>query len=200
MKKLLASLSSLALVSFLFAGPASAQDDPTLTVSPDTVDAAGEAELTVTGAGFTPLLDLFVLSCVAPGGDLAAINGQEDCDVQNLTPVTAEDDGTFEVTVTYDVVENFAVLAGDSAQTESAGALVAISGSGGEDEATTTTASPTTTAAPDDGGDAADEATDTVDGEMPNTGAESNVLIGGALALAAAGVLATRGGQLLGRR
>lgn len=207
MKKFLAIMGLLAIVTFLLVGPTAAQDGPTLTVDPDTVEAAGEADLTVTGSGFSAGIDLFVLSCIAPDGDIMAINGQEDCDVQNLTPVTADDDGNFEVDVTFDIVENFAVLAGDSAQTESAGALVQISGGGGddggEDEATTTTAPPettTTTEAPTDDDTAEDESADMVDGEMPETGSESSFIIGGALALAAAGVLATRGGQLLGRR
>jgi len=203
MKKSLVIVSLLALLALLFASQAGAQDGPTLTVDPDTVEEAGPADLTVTGAGFSAGIDLFVLSCIAPDGDLSAINGQDDCDVQNLTPVTADSDGNFEVEVNYEIVENFAVLAGDSAQTESAGALVAISG--GASGSTTTTEAPestTTTEPPETTTTVADDAgaTDTEDGELPDTGAESDIIIGGALALAAAGVLATRGGRLLRRR
>ncbi|MGI9602914.1 MAG: hypothetical protein ACR2QE_13595 [Acidimicrobiales bacterium] len=210
MKKSLVSISLLALFSLLFGGFATAQSGPTLTVDPDTVEEAGEAELVVSGSGFTAGLDLFVLSCTAPDGDLDAINGQEDCNVQELTPVTADGDGNFEVTVTYNIVEDFAVLAGASAQTESAGALVTISGNGGG--GTTTTEAPTsTTEAPTStteapattttvADDSTDDGDDTENGSLPDTGSESDLLIGGALVLAAAGVLATRGGQLLSRR
>ena len=212
MKKILVTICLLSLAALLFSSQVGAQDGPTVTVDPDTVEAEGEAELVVTGEGFTPDIDLFVLSCTAPGGDLTAINGQEDCDVQNLTPVTADAEGTFEVTVTYTITPDFAVVVGDSAQTESAGALVAIAGGTGGStstteaaQETTTTAAPestTTTEAPESTTttEAPDEGDDSVDGELPDTGAESDIIIGGALALAAAGVLAMRGGHLLRRR
>jgi hypothetical protein len=211
MKKILVTICLFSLTALLFSSQVGAQDGPTITVDPDTVEAEGEAELVVTGAGFTADIDLFVLSCTAPDGDLTAINGQEDCDVSNLTPVTADADGAFEVTVTYEIVPDFAVVVGDSAQTESAGALVAISGgSSGSTSTTEATQETTTTAAPESTTTTEapetttttepDEGDDSVDGELPDTGAESDIIIGGALALAAAGVLATRGGHLLRRR
>ena len=44
---------ALALVGFLFAGSASAQDGPSITVEPSSVEAAGEHTFTVTGTGWT---------------------------------------------------------------------------------------------------------------------------------------------------
>ena len=192
MNKPLAAMAVAMLALLIVPVAATAQDEPTVTVEPTEVEAAGPADLTIEGAGFTPGLDLFILPCVAPDGDLTAINGQEDCDVGDLTPVTVGDDGTFSVEVNYDIVENFAVVAGDAAQSESAGALVAIAAGAGD--------ATTTTMAVGDDSEATDEADDSTDGELPNTGAGSDLLIGGALALAAAGVLAARGGVLLGRR
>ncbi len=207
MKKLLSLVGVIALIVLGFAGAASAQDGPSLTVDPASVDAAGEADLNVQGEGFTPGNALFVIPCVAPDGDVTAIDGQDDCDISNLTPVTVGDDGTFEADVTYEIVENFAVVAGDAAQTESAGALVTIGdgdGGGGDDDGgdDDTAADDDDTAADDSGDDdtAADD-DDSTDGDtMPETGVEHNIMIGVALALLAIGLVSFRAGARLGER
>ena len=102
--KLLMLGIAIAMVSML-AAPAAAQDGPSITVEPATVDAAGETEFTVTGAGWTAAPPIFVLPCftVTTLEDLEA-EGAAACDTAALTPATPAD-GAFEVTVTYEVPE-----------------------------------------------------------------------------------------------
>ncbi len=171
----------IALFLPLFAGVAAAQE-PSISTDPASVPEAGEHELVVSGENFTAGNSLFLLPCVAPDGDPDAINGQEDCDISDLTPVTVGDDGTFETTVTYDIVEDFAIAAGDAGQTEAAAVLVPIDAEGGDDGDDDTT---TTTEAPA-GGD------DTDDGELADTGWATNLLVATGVLMLAGGYFATR--------
>jgi LPXTG-motif cell wall-anchored protein len=170
--KLLVLGLGLAIVA-LFATPASAQDGPSITVEPATVEAAGEATFTVTGAGWTAAPPIFVLPCftVATLDDLTAA-GAAACDTAQLTPATPTD-GAFEVEVTYEVPEGgMCIAAGDAATTETAGVCISVGApaeeggeEGGEEEA------------------AEGEATEEPDGELASTGVETTVLmiIGGAV-------------------
>ena len=118
---------ALALVGFLFAGSASAQDGPSITVEPSSVEAAGEHTFTVTGTGWTGS-PVAVLPCDYPeGGDPNAVDG-DTCDQGNMAVVGALDgDGGFTQEITINVPEEGRwVGAGDFAQTESAGAGVTV--------------------------------------------------------------------------
>ncbi|MCY3577343.1 MAG: hypothetical protein OXH53_08515 [bacterium] len=118
---------ALALVGFLFAGSASAQDGPSISVDPSYVEAAGEHTFTVTGTGWTGS-PIAVLPCDYPeGGDPNAVDG-DTCDQGSMSVVGALDgDGGFTVEVTLDVPEpGIWVGAGDFARTESAGAGVTV--------------------------------------------------------------------------
>ncbi len=173
--KLLALGLGLALIA-IFAAPAGAQDGPTLTVEPATVEAPGEYEFTVTGAGFTAAPPIFILPCDAPESGNPADIDSDTCDTGNLTPATPED-GAFEVTVTYTVPEGgLAIAAGDAAQTEAAAAVVTIG------------------AAQEEGGDdgAAEEEGGEEEGgeELANTGVESGLLAVIAIAVLGGGAMA----------
>ena len=125
---LTAAVSLLAL--FALASQASAQDGPSLTADPPAVPAEGEYTFTISGSGFTAGLALFVLPCTAPGEPMTPDNvaaaiaaiGQTDCNLGSMTPVVVGADGTFSLTATATVGQNFVWIAGDAAQTE-AGAV-----------------------------------------------------------------------------
>lgn len=172
--KLLVLGLGLAIVA-LFAAPASAQDGPTITVEPASVEAAGEATFTVTGAGWTAAPPIFVLPCftVATLEDLAA-QGAGACDTAALTPATPTD-GAFEVEVTFDVPEGgMCIAAGDAAQAESAGACITV---GAAEEAPAEEETP------------AEETTGTDDEPLANTGTETTVLLIVGAAVLAAGTM-----------
>ena len=163
---------ALAVVA-LFAAPAQAQDGPTLTVEPASVDAAGEHEFTVTGSGWTAAPPIFVLPCEAPASGEAADVDASTCDTGSLTPANPTD-GAFEVTVTFDVPEGgMAIAAGDAAQSEAAAAVVTV-GAAAE-------------AAEDDGGEAAED--EGADEALADTGAESGLLAIAGIAVVAGGAM-----------
>ncbi|MFN3215212.1 MAG: hypothetical protein ACE367_01820 [Acidimicrobiales bacterium] len=188
MRKTLTIIAVTLLASAGWTGTAAAQDGPTITVEPATVDAAGETEFTITGSGWTAAPPIFVLPCEAPeSGDPADVDSAT-CDTANLTPATPAD-GSFEVTATFDVPEGgLAIAAGDAAQTEAAAAVVTV----GADEAP---AEGEDGAAEDDGAaegddDAAAEGDD--GGELAETGVESMLLVIVAMAIMAAGAMVLR--------
>jgi len=181
MRKFLTITAVTVLSTAGLTGIAHAQDGPTLTVEPATVDAAGEQEFTITGEGWTAAPPIFVLQCEVPeSGDPADVDSAT-CDTANLTPATPAE-GSFSVTVTYDVPEGgLAIAAGDAAQSEAAAALVTV---GGGEEAPAEGEEPvagTDTAAPAEG-----------EGELAETGVESGLLaIIGAAVLAAGAMVVT---------
>jgi len=140
--KLLVLGLGLALL-VVFAAPASAgQDGPTLTAEPANVEAAGEVEFTITGAGFTAAPPIFVVPCTSTNLEDLAATGTDTCDLTALTPTTPAD-GAFEATVTYDVpAEGMCIAAGDAGGTEAAGACITVgaadAGDEGEEEVETT--------------------------------------------------------------
>ena len=184
MKKatLLALGLGLALVAAL-AVPSSAQDGPSITVEPSSVEAAGSVEFTVTGAGWTAAPPIFVLPCDAPESGDAADVDSDTCDTANLTPATPTD-GAFEVKVTFDVPEGgLAIAAGDAGQTEAAAAVITV---GAAPEATATPeATPEATATPEAGSEDGSE-----DDALANTGVESGLVAIIALAILGAGAMA----------
>ncbi len=177
--KLLMIGLGLALVAIL-AAPASAQDGPTLESDVTNVEAAGEQEFNITGAGWTAAPPIFVLPCTGATNleDLVAA-GADACDLSALTPVTPED-GAFSVAVTYDVpAEGMCITAGDAATTESAAFCVTVGaadeGEGAEGE-----------------GEAAQEEEEAPAEEeeaLANTGVESGLLAIIAIAVVAGGAM-----------
>ncbi len=131
MKRIMALTAAVSLLAlFALTSQASAQDGPSLTADPATVPAEGEYTFTLSGSGFTAGLALFVLPCTAPGEPMTPDNaaqaiaaiGQTDCDLGSMTPTGVGADGTFSLTATATVGQNFVWIAGDAAQTE-AGAV-----------------------------------------------------------------------------
>ena len=135
MKRIMALTVAVSLLALLvLTSQASAQDGPSLTADPAYVEAEGDHSFTVSGAGFTAGLALFVLPCTLPGEPMTPENlaaglaamGQTDCNLGSLTPAVVGADGTFSVSVSATVGQNFVWVAGDAAQTESAAAPVFI--------------------------------------------------------------------------
>ena len=135
MKRIMALTAAASLLALLvLTSQASAQDGPSLTADPAYVPAEGDYTFTVSGAGFSAGLALFVLPCTAPGEPMTPDNvaaaiaaiGQTDCNLGSLTPAVVGADGTFSVSVSATVGQNFVWVAGDAAQTESAAAPVFI--------------------------------------------------------------------------
>lgn len=180
---------AVALVA-VFASAAGAQDGPSVTIDPETVEAAGTQTFTVTGEGFTQPA-LFVLPCAYPeGGDPDALS-EDDCDLTALTSVTPED-GAFEVEVEYDVpAEGMAIIAADAGQVETAVALITV-GAAEEEPAEEEPAEEEPT--DDEDTEGAQE-----DDELAETGTESTTLVVIGLTVAAAGALAVGGSRRLRR-
>ena len=130
---------AVALVGFMFAGSASAQDGPTISVDPTNVEEAGEHTLTVTGSGWS-VAATNILPCNIPeGADGAELDAITHCsDMGNLglgqmVGGVAITDGGFEETITLDIPEQGVfIVSGDSAQTERANAvLITVRNDGG---------------------------------------------------------------------
>lgn len=131
MRKLLAILSIVFAVGLL-AAPAGAQTTGTITTDPPVVPEAGEYEITANGSGYIGGTDILVGSCTAPGdalvfgqsttdeitATLQAINPLEDCDLAGAQTVTVNDDGTWTLTGTYTVGDNFSFTAGTLDQSQ----------------------------------------------------------------------------------
>jgi hypothetical protein len=174
--RLLAAVFDLAFIAVV-AVPAGAQDGPSITVEPATVDTADEHEFTITGTGWSATTPIFVLPCAFPETGSAGDIDADTCDATNLTPATAED-GLFTVTVTFDVpAEGIAIAAGDTDQTEAGAAVVTVSAAQDDDAAETEDEGEA------EGGDDAQEA------ELANTGVESGLLIIVAVAVIAGGTM-----------
>lgn len=123
--KLLALGLGLAILALFAAPAAGAQDGPSLTVEPASVEAAGEQEFTFEGAGFTAA-PIFVLGCNVPESGDAADIAEDGCDTANLVINTPED-GAFSGAITIDVPEGgIFIIAGDQAQTEAASQLITV--------------------------------------------------------------------------
>ena len=135
MKRIMALTAAVSMLALLvLASQASAQDGPTMTADPAYVPAEGEYTFTVSGAGFTPGLALFVLPCTVPGDPMTPENaeaaiagmGQDNCNIGSLTPAVVGADGTFSVQITATIGPNFVWGAGDAGGTESSGVPVFI--------------------------------------------------------------------------
>ena len=168
----------LALVA-VFAAPASAQETRDLTVEPAFVEAAGEAELTVSGAGWT-MPPTAVIPCAAPeSGDLLDVDSAT-CDTGLLTPVTPDADGNFTAAITVDVpAEGLAIIAFDLAtqgEAELGGVLLPVGAPAEEGGDTEDAAQEETT---EEGGEE----------ELADTGVESGLLAVIALAVLGGGAM-----------
>ena len=135
MKRIMALTAAVSMLALLvLTSQAHAQDGPSLTADPAYVPAEGDYTFTVSGSGFSAGLALFVLPCTAPGDPMTPENaaeaigriGQTDCDLSSLTPAVVGADGTFSVSASATVGQNFVWVAGDAAQTESGAAPVFI--------------------------------------------------------------------------
>lgn len=189
--KLLMLGIAIAMVS-VFAAPAAAQDGPTLTVEPASVEAAGENEFTITGAGWTAAPPIFVLPCftVSTPEEIAE-QGAAACDTAALTPATPAD-GAFEVTVTYDVPETgMCIAAGDAAQTESSAVCIAV-GAAAEEEAPVEEGAEEEAVTTDEEAAGEEEA-------LAETGIESGLLAIIGMAILAAGAMVLTGTRRVGR-
>ena len=131
--KLVFVAMALALVAWVGASAASAQDGPTLTVSPSNIAEPGEVEVTVTGSGWT-LSNLNVLACkIAEDAVAADLDVSENCalaagnlDLASVTPAEVVDGG-FEVTLTVNVpAQGLFIIAGASGSDESGSALITV--------------------------------------------------------------------------
>ncbi len=194
MRKTLTIIAVTMLALAGWSGAAGAQDGPSITVEPASVDAPGEAEFTITGAGWTAAPPVFILPCEAPASGDAADIDSATCDTANLTPATPAD-GAFEVTVTFDVPEGgLAVAAGDAAQSEAAAAVITVGGGEGGEGGDEAAADDGAVEGTDDGeGEGADDAAaDGGDAELAETGVESMLLVIAALAIVAAGAMVLR--------
>lgn len=182
----------------LFATPARGQDGPTLTVEPSSVDAAGEFEFTVTGAGWTASPPILLFPCTPrEDGDLTAITVEDDCDADSLVPATPDADGNFEQVVTFTVPEGGLVIgAGDAGQSERAVVLVSV---GAAEEEPPAEDPPPEEEPPVEEDPPAEEAPPEEEEDLANTGVESGLVAVGAVALLLAGAMVVTTTRRIGR-
>lgn len=195
MKRVLLAATVFLAMMVGFAAPAGAQDDPTLTVEPASVEEAGSQEFTVTGSNFKPVPG-FLLPCPGAEGDLETMADGDPaalCDLSNLFSYTVDDDGTWMATVTYEVPEGGLVIAaGDQGGENAAATLVAVG------DAPATSADADDAAADDAGADDGDAADDTGD-ELAETGIETAALFIFGATIVIAGYMIIRYGRAFSR-
>lgn len=183
----------VAIVGLFAAGPALAQDGPTMTAEP--VAAAGENTVSVSGSGVPGGISLFIFPCPSVATAQEWIDASPDdkgaaCDLGLLTPVTANDDGTFAAELTLDVPEAGLVIAmGDSDQTLSTATLITVGD-----------AAPAEDAPAEEPAEDAEAAPAAESGDLAKTGVETPVMVGLGIALLGLGVGATSAGRRLGDR
>ena len=127
---------AMAITGIVIAWPtfAAAQDGPSITVDPSTVDAAGEHSFVIEGEGWSVPV-VYLLPCAAPSVGSEVDN--DTCDTSDFTPVSPTD-GSFRLTVTFDVpAEGLGIGAGDTSQTESASFVVSVSSDAADELALT---------------------------------------------------------------
>ena len=111
MRKLFTGVLAVVMMLVSLTGIATAQDGPSMTVSPGAVAEAGPADFAVSVSGYPADLGLFILFCT----DVADLAGT--CDMVNLTPITTDGDGNASTTVNTDVpAEGITILAGSADQ------------------------------------------------------------------------------------
>lgn len=170
-------IATIAAIFVVLATPASAQDGPSLSVEPTSVDAPGEATFTVTGDGWTAEPPLFILPCAVPESGEPADLSTDSCDTANLTPATPAD-GAFVVEVTFEIPEEgLIVAAGDAAQSESAVAMITVGAAEepatADEEPAAAEEEPATAEETESAEATAEEAEET---ELAQTGTESGLL------------------------
>ena len=140
MRKILASLSILFALGLVLVAPAGAQTVGTIATDPPLVPAAGEYEITANGSGYIGGTDILVGSCTAPGdalvfgvstveeitATLQGIDPLADCDLAGAQTVTVSDDGTWSLTGTFTVGDNFSFTAGTLDQSQAGATWVPI--------------------------------------------------------------------------
>lgn len=186
--KLLVLGLGLALIAFVATPAASAQDGATVTVEPATVEAAGDVEFTITGAGFTAAPPIAAIPCFdATTLEELTAAGIEACDTGALSLVNELSDGGFTLTVTYAVPEaGMCIAVADLAQTETAPPVcVAVGAAGGGEEGE---GEGEVEPEPEPGDGEAGE--DSGEEELANTGVESSLLAIIAIAVLGAGAMA----------
>lgn len=186
MKKILIVLAIVAGLVIAFSGASSAQDELGLTADPPSVEAAGEAEITFTGTGFT-VAELFMTPCPGADGDIANLaDPLTQCDLDNPSVVAPTAGEAWTVTVTYDIPEiGLLVVASDLAQTEQAFTTVTVGAPEGSDDGGEETDGGDEAAdsgdeaadSSDEAADSSDEAADGEEEELANTGTESDMLL-----------------------
>ena len=129
---------ALALVTWVGASAASAQDGPSITLNPSSIAEAGEATVTVTGSGWS-VSGGFLGTCSIPE-DVNAANLDDSARAEHcalaggnldITVFTANafgiSDGSFEREITVDVpAQGVFLVVGDAAQTEQAIAWLSV--------------------------------------------------------------------------
>ena len=113
--KLLLSAAAVALVAMFTLAPAvQAQTLASITADPVFVEAAGEQTFSMTGSGWPANGTVALLPCDGSTTyEEAAANGQEACDLNSLTIVTADADGNLAADFTHTVpAEGFCIGAG----------------------------------------------------------------------------------------
>ena len=111
---------------------------PKLVANPATVPSAGQHTFTVTGTGFVPNSQLYLLECTIPGAPVSADTPaaqleaalaqvtQANCNLGTFQIVFVGSDGSFSATKTATVGQNFLWAASDIAQTQSGSVPVFI--------------------------------------------------------------------------
>lgn len=196
LRRALVALLSIAALVVTFVAPAGAQEGPTITADPASLDAPGEVEFTITGENFAPTPG-FLLPCFGAEGDVLALTESdptEICDLSALIPYAPADDGTWTATATWDVpAEGLVIAAGDAGGANSAATLIGISVPEAEAPEPTPTEVPAEEPAADDE-PAPDEDPAPVEepATLPETGNESMLLLVGGITMLAAGAMVAR--------
>ena len=210
-KRIFVLAGVVALMGLLWATPAAADSHQSITLDPTSVPAVeGDVTITVTGADWTEPAPFFITACPGAQGDptviVDTVAALSMCPtITGAVQTVAWDGGSFTTEVTVTITQGdidagaLVILAGwlsaTASSADAAAAVLTFVDEAAEAAAAEAAEAAAAEAAEAAAAEAAEAAAAEAADEMPDTGAESNLLVVVGASILAAGLLVTGAGR-----